>query len=239
MNRDSRPSRYSFETAKWFGPLFGKVIRETEKAVLIEKDRLVNYNFMLPRQWIPKKAFRLGDSAGVFYIAKWFIKSQELKISAGVPLEEKISSPNTKVEVPESFSGRRRLLRPEVSPAEQKKINERKFEQAKQERFYGNVDKVLAKILEKDERPIDKEAERRGIPPEEILREGWSRRHNSGDPVAFVCEASNNPKMCPKCKKAYPFPSKDVIMMERDQEGEILAWHYKHSCGASLIVLND
>jgi len=222
----------------WIGPIFGKIIHTTLKGVLFERINKQSPcgTYVIPekfpiRQWIPKVAFKSAgmgydisvNQAGEFYIAKWFIRKIELQASAGILMPSPQVPTNS--EVIESF-GRKRMIRPEIDPAQQKKADEKKIEKAKQERFFGNVDKVLDKILEP-------ESEKDRLP-----KSYWSR-HPSGDIRAFVCEASDNPSMCPRCRKSYGFPEKDVIMRERDQEGEIQAWHYKHECGASLIVLND
>lgn len=234
----------------WAGPFIGRILINREKAVLFE--RLSNHpdKLILPsKQWIPKVAFKYREnnisSAGIgfdvstsfsgeYFIAKWFIKKIELQIAAGIPPQAKVP---TKSELIENFGGRKRLLRPELPPTEQKRMEEKKFEKAKEQRFFGNVDKVLEKVLKKGEA----ESEWEKIPS---TVGNWSRQDRGGDRI-FICEASDRPTICPKCKKSFKpglyrvNPEDKPYFKEIDQEGEVQAWHFKHHCGAELVILND
>jgi len=228
----------------WAGPFIGKILINREKAVLFESLTAHLDKLLFPaKQWIPKVAFKSdgvgfdisANRVGEYYIAKWFIKKIELQITAGIPPQAKVS---TKSEVIDYFSGRKRLLRPVLESAQQKRIEEKKLAKAKEERFNSNVDKLLIhdSMSSRMRSPLESEWEK--IPS---TVENWTRSVRGGEKI-FICEASDRPTICPKCKKSFKpglYSGDKPHFKEVDQEGEVQAWHFKHHCGAELVVLAD
>lgn len=205
----------------WAGPFIGRILINREKSVLFE--RLTNHSdkLILPsKQWIPKVAFKSSgisfdvstSFSGEYFIAKWFIKRIYSREN-DIPHPAEVQS---KSEMIEDFRGRKRLLRPVLEPAQQKRM---------EERFTNNVDEFLAKAKLVESFPYSHE--RLG---------SWTRSARGGEQV-FICEASDNVEICPKCKKSFRYDK--PTFREIGQEGEVQAWHFKHSCGAELVVLND
>lgn len=210
MKRENKPG--------WIGPLFGNVVRTTDKAVLFES----NYRFLSSKQWIPKIAFKVDSENCAFYVAKWFMRkleldNQALKFGKKVEVEPPVKN--------ESFK-RRRLLRPEISSV----LGKDHFLHLTEEKREVE-DTILGSRTSLSREKREGNGERVFI---------WSRQE-SGDEEIFVCELSDNPTICPKCKEnmeGFLAPS-NCYFRECDQEGEIQSWHFKHDCGAILVVLSD